>query len=340
MNKDTNVLFIFQPEEGIKNYLVDGLGAFNNIQMNFVEHSSEDKILKLAPNADIIIGWRPTDELLKVSRNLRLFINPGTGVQHLIEKFRTLKKERGVVLINGHGNSYFTAQHAVALLLTLMNKVIPHHYWLSEGKWRTGDADAISIPLRNKKVGLCGYGAINQKVHRFLSGFDIEFSVFRKDWNEKELLLPTPVKKFDSPEWHKFLKEIDILMVALPSTSLTRNLIGRKEFELLGCDGLLVNVGRGDVIIEKDFYNALKNKTILGSAMDVWFNYKPEADEERRRYPFRFPFQDLDNIVLSPHRAASPMNDLKRWDEVIENIKRFAEGKDNYINVVDLEKEY
>ncbi|MFC2092317.1 NAD(P)-dependent oxidoreductase [Bacteroidota bacterium] len=340
MSKTTNVFFAFQPEENLKRHLLKELESYNNVKLIFPVDSSDELILKYASDAEIIVGWRPTDELIRAAKNLRLFINPGTGVQHLIEKFRKLKQERDIVLINGHGNSYFCAQHAVAMLLALMNKVIPHHNWLSEGKWRTGDQEAMSIPLRNRKIGFCGYGAINQKVHRFLSGFDVEFSIFRKNWEKKELLFPTPVKKYSSQELNSFIKEIDTIIIALPSTSVTRGLFGKKEFELLGSEGLVVNVGRGDVIIEEGLYNSLKNNTICGAAIDVWFNYKPGADAERRKYPFNFPFQKLDNIVLSPHRAASPFDDLKRWDEVIENIKRFSRGEDNFINVVDLDKEY
>lgn len=340
MSRDTNVLLIFQPDDKLRDYLEEGARTIKNIKLSFVKHSSGDEILRLAPDADIIVGWRPTDELLKASRKLRLFINPGAGVQHLIKKFQTLKKERGIILINGHGNSYFAAQHAVALLLTLMNKVVPHHLWMSKGKWRTGDNDAISIPLKNRKVGLCGYGAINRKVHRFLSGFEIEFSAYRKSWQGEERELPTPVEKYREGELHQFLKKVDTLIIALPSTSSTRNLFGKKEFELLGGNGLLINVGRGDALKEADFYDVLINKTISGAAIDVWFNYKPETDKKGRKYPFSLPFQDLENIVLSPHRAASPMNDLERWNEVIENIRRFAEGNNSYINVVDLEKEY
>ena len=340
MSKTINVFFAFQPGDSLKKHLLKEFDIFGNVKLIFPEDSSGELFLKCASDAEIIVGWRPTDELIRTAKNLRMFINPGTGVQHLVEKFRKLKREKDIVLINGHGNSYFCAQHAVAMLLTLMNKVIPHHIWLSEGKWRTGDQEAMSIPLRNRKIGLCGYGAINQKVHRFLSGFDVEFSIFRKDWDKQELSFPTQVKKYRSQELHSFLKEVDTIIIALPSTLLTRGLFDKKELELLGSDGLVVNVGRGDVIIEECLYNALKNETICGAAIDVWFNYKPEADEESRKYPFSFPFQKLDNVVLSPHRAASPFDDLKRWDEVIENIKRFARGENDFINVVDLDKEY
>ena len=57
-----------------------------------------------------------------------------------------------------------------------MNKVVLHHNWMKEGKWRLGDSQAASIPLRDRKIGFLGYGAVNRNVHRFLSGFDNEFS--------------------------------------------------------------------------------------------------------------------------------------------------------------------
>ena len=104
------------------------------------------------------LGGRPSIELLQSATNLKLYINPGVGVQHLIEMFLTVKQTRDITLINGHGNTYFTAQSGVALLLSLMNKVIPHHNWMVEGYWRRGDDYEKNIPLRDRTVGLLGYG--------------------------------------------------------------------------------------------------------------------------------------------------------------------------------------
>jgi len=59
-----------------------------------------------------------------------------------------------------------------------------------------------------------------------------------------------------------------------------------------------------------------------------------------RTSPYNCPFHELDNVVLSPHRAASPFRDLKRWDEVIENVSRFASGEDEFLNTVDTEAGY
>jgi phosphoglycerate dehydrogenase-like enzyme len=264
-------------------------------------------------------------------------------VQHLTDLFKEISK-RDITLVNGHGNAYFTAQHAVALLLAVTNKVIPHHTWMVKGAWRKRDEDATSIPLREKTIGLLGYGHVNRNVHTFLSGFNVSFAAVRQNWEKFTSFwlddsLPTPLRKYTSNELDSFLKTVEILIVSVPLTSKTKGLITMKELKLLGSHGLLVNVARGPVINQKDLYTALKNKKIAGAGLDVWYNYTPDPDEHGRKYPYEYPFHTLDNVVLSPHRGASPLDDLTRWDEVIENITRVATGKE-CINVVNLDKEY
>lgn len=336
---ETNVVFIWEVRDELQEYLRNGLSEVKNLNLLFLDNVSEETLLKHAPEADILVGWRPSRELLDTATNFRLFINPGVGVQHHIDTFREISKTRNVILINGHGNTYFTAQHAVALVLTLTNKVIPHHNWMTEGLWRRGDSHAKSMPMRDRKIGFLGYGAVNQKVHKFLSGFDVDFLILKRTWKGDEKF-PTLVKQFLPEDIDVFLKETDILIIAVPQTEETIGLIGENELKLLGPDGFLVNVSRGIVIDEEALYNALARKTISGAAIDVWYEYRPEADEEGRKFPTRFPFHELDNVILSPHRGASPMDDLKRWDEVIENIRRLAEGKDEFINVVELDRAY
>lgn len=334
------ICFLSTIPEQTREYILEKLKPLNNLRIIFPEDTSEKNLLNLVPTADIITGWRPSKKILEHATNLKLFINPGAGVQHLIELFRELNKERKILLVNNHGHSYFVAQHTVALLLTLMSKIIPHHEWMRQGKWRTGDKDAASIPLRNKKVGLLGYGAINQNVHQFLSGFDIEFSILRKHWEKQKSSLPTKATRYEISQLHQFLEKIDILIIGIPLTSLTKNIIKRRELDLLGSNGLVINVSRGDIIEEESLYFSLKERVIKGAAIDVWYNYKPESDFESKKYPFNFPFHLLDNIVLSPHRSYSPFNNLLRWDETIENIIRMAQGRKDFLNIVDLEEEY
>jgi len=339
-NIDINVLFLSELPSEVESYISGQLKDFREVNLIFQDNYSRDEILRLSEDADIIVGWRPSMELLETAKNLKLFIAPGTGVNHLIEKFKQINKKREVLLANGHGNSYFVAQHAVSLLLTFMSKIIPHHLWMKNGKWRTGDKEAASIPLRFKEIGLLGYGAINQKIHRFLAGFDVQFSVFRKNWSHQKTTLPTPVKKYTYPNIKKFLREIDILIIAVPVTKLTSNLITLKELKILGNNGILINVARGEIVNEKDLYFALKNDIIRGAAIDVWYEKHPESNNEEKKYPYHYPFHKLKNIIFSPHRGYSPFKDLLRWNEIIENISRMAAGENKFINLVDLEEEY
>jgi len=337
--RETNVLFIWEVRDELREFLEKGLEGVEHVKLVFPEDVEESTLLGIAPYADILVGWRPSRKLLDDAERLQLFINPGAGVQHHIETFCEINETRQVTLVNGHGNSYFTAQHAVALLLSLTNKIIPHHRWMSDGHWRRGDDHARSMPLMKRKVGLLGYGAVNSKVHGFLSGFDVEFSILKRSWTGDEVL-PTPVAKYTQSGLQDFLREIDTLIAVVPLTSETKGILGFEELRELGPEGLLVTLARGDVIDEKGLYTVLKDGLIAGAAIDVWYDYKPEPDEQGRLYPFHHPFHELDNVILSPHRAASPFSDLERWNEVIENIKRFADGRTDFLNIVDLERGY
>lgn len=331
MQKNSNavikVVFIWKVNDKLKSYLQSGLSSVKNLELIFPPAIDEKALLTICSDAQIIIGWKPTEKLLRAAAKLQLFINPGAGVQHLVSFFKEINQSRNIKLINGHGNAYFTAQHGVALLLTLANKVIPHHLWLKEGKWRLGDKQAKSIPLKYRKIGLLGYGHVNKHIHKMLQGFTNDIQFIKNDQK-------------DINELNKFLKQIDILICAVPFTSKTKNLLKMEELKLLGENGIIINLSRGQIINEKDLYEALQNKLIQSAAIDVWYDYDPIPDEQNRKYPFHYPFHELENIVLSPHRAASPFDDLKRWDEVIENISRLAKGKCEFLNTVDLVKEY
>ena len=346
MKDKPNVLLLWEADAKLKRHLSQKVGS--RVNLVFMDNRSEKRKEELFGNADAVIGWRAEKDLLFSARKLKLFINPGTGIKHHIETFRELNKVRKVKLVNGHGHSYATAQHAVAMLLALTNRLVMHHNWMQSGIWRTSDDKdmfSASVLLKNRKIGLLGYGAINSKVHRFLSGFSNSFNICKRRLSP---LAPrkqidgsgNPVNLYSFDELHGFLKNSDVLMIAVPHTGMTENMIGARELRLLGKDSLLVNVARGKIVNEKALYNALEKNVIGGAAIDVWYNYSPAKDRKGREYPYSYKFHNLSNIIMSPHRAASPFGDLERWDEVIENLHRLADGKRSFINEVDLNSEY
>ena len=261
------ILFLKQLRKQVMDYIKSGISELDTeISIN---NKREDLIqANILSEADIIIGWRIPLKLLKKAKNLKLFINPGAGVQQHIQNFQKINKTRKIILVNGHGNSYLTAQQGVALLLSLTNRIINHHLWMCAGKWRTGDREAPSIPLRNRRIGLLGYGAVNSKVHKFLSGFNNRFAVLRCNHRNTEKY-PTPIQKFTLQNKDSFFKNIDTLIAAIPLKENTKNFITEKELKLLGKKGLLVNIARGEIINQKDLYHALKNQQIKAAAIDV-----------------------------------------------------------------------
>ncbi|MBN1171715.1 MAG: hypothetical protein JXA67_06035, partial [Micromonosporaceae bacterium] len=116
--RPAKVLFIWEPRPELRDYLLAGLTQVEGAEPVF-PGSDEAELVEQARDADVIVGWRPSRELLEAAGNLKLFINPGAGVQHLVPLFRDTAGRRGATLVNGHGNACFTAQHAVALLLAL-----------------------------------------------------------------------------------------------------------------------------------------------------------------------------------------------------------------------------
>jgi len=123
----------------------------------------------------------------------------------------------------------------------------------------------------------------------------------------------------------KALEESDVLVISTPLTPATTGIIGKRQLEAMGPQGLLVNVARGPVVQEEALYAALKHRRLAGAAIDVWYQY-PAADGLGKSSTL--PFESLDNVVLTPHSSAVTEETFRgRFQEIIENINRLAAGR-------------
>lgn len=349
------VLFAWRVADALRARLTRALADGGTAELVFPGDPTDERLMAAVVHADAIVGWRVPEAVLRAAPRLRVLINPGAGVQAVVPVLRAVNADRAepIALVNGHGNAAFTAQGAVALLLALANRVVAHDRWLRAGRWRTGDAEGASVPLGGRTIGLLGYGAVNRRVHRLLAGFDARFLALRRHPERGDAPSaprhglptgppPTEVAWFGPDALDAFLDASDVVVAALPLTDATRGLLGAAELARIGPNGVLVNVARGAIVDEAALYAALATGALGGAALDVWWRDDPTPDGDGRRWPYdaaRHPFHALDNVVLSPHRAASPYGDLGRWDEVIENVRRLAQGEE-LLNVVDLEAGY
>jgi len=302
------------------------------LALEFPEDDSPEVLRARAPEADAMVGWRYDEALLDAATSCTICVNPGAGVQHLRKLWRG--REAPPLLCNGHGNARLTAEGAVALLLTLAKQVAWHDRAMRRGEWvRHGDHDRHpSVGLTGKRLGLLGYGAVNRNVGALLGGFEMDLHVHRRSGAQVPgATMHTSVGAL--------MEASDVVVVAVPRTPETEGIVGAEELRLLGASGLLVNVARGPVVQEAALHDALSSGVLAGAAIDVWYEYAPEPDEAGFSHPATRRFDELDNVVLSPHRAASPFTDLERWDDVVGTLRAWAAGE-TPSNVVDLDRGY
>jgi phosphoglycerate dehydrogenase-like enzyme len=136
------------------------------------------------------------------------------------------------------------------------------------------------------------------------------------------------------------LPQADVLVIALPLTSETENLIGKKELALLPRGAVLVNVGRGPIVVAAALYTALRERHLKGAGIDVWYNYPPDPEARSNTPPADYAFHELENVVMSPHRGGgSEDSNMLRMRHLAELLNAAARGED-LPNRVDLEAGY
>src|SRR5207253_9295112 len=129
----------------------------------------------------------------------------------------------------------------------------------------------------------------------------------------------------------EMLAASDYVLVAAPNTPETRGMIGEPELNFMKSTAVIINVGRGPVIVETALVQALENKRIRGAALDV-FDHEPLPDKH--------PFYSLDNVLLSPHCADHTVGWVElAVDMFVENFRRFQEGQPLH-NIVDKKAGY
>jgi phosphoglycerate dehydrogenase-like enzyme len=134
----------------------------------------------------------------------------------------------------------------------------------------------------------------------------------------------------------------DFLVIALPLTTATEGLIGQDELALLPPEAILVNIGRGAIIDQTTLYDSLKQRRIAGAGIDVWYNYPKDDDARAHTQPADHPFHELDNVVMSPHRAGGLNTDdteRLRMSHLAVLLNAAARGEE-MPNRVDREKGY
>lgn len=274
----------------------------------------------------LITGFPPREHLEENGR-LQAMVIPFAGVPSPTSKI--LADFPDLAVHNIHHNAVPVAEMTVALYLAVARKLLWGDQTMRNGRWLPGyyaSDKATSISAYRKKALILGYGAIGREVAVRCQAFGMQVMATRRsvETPEKDDL---GVAVYPSFALSDLLPQTDALLITLPLTPETEGLIGEAELALLPPQAVIVNVGRGPVIDQKALYEALKDGRLYGAALDVWYHY-PTRGKGDPLPPADYPFHELDNVVLSPHRAGNTFyTELARVEHLAEVLNPLAEGQ-------------
>jgi D-3-phosphoglycerate dehydrogenase len=202
-------------------------------------------------------------------------------------------KMRGIPVFNApYSNTRSVAELVVAECVMLLRGVPFKNQRAHEGSWLKTAMN--SYEARGKKLGIVGYGHIGSQVSILAEAFGMQ--VYYYDL-QKKLSLGNAIACSSLQE---VLEVADVVTLHVPSTELTRKMIGVEEIAKMKRGSYLINASRGDVVDYDALAEALKNKHLLGAAADV-FPEEPVSAQE----PFKSNLQVFDNVILTPHIGGS-----------------------------------
>jgi phosphoglycerate dehydrogenase-like enzyme len=275
---------------------------------------------------EILVSGRPKREAMTASSKLHSLVIPFTGIPQITREL--MKDFPNVAVHNLHYNAATTAEYAVTLMLAASKLLIPFDRAFRQHIWALPRQSNQSTFLEGKTVVILGYGEIGRRVARACRGLGMKVIAVRRSASEKVPEGADEVHPVGALE--KVLPRANVLQIALPQTKETENLIGSRELDLLPEGAILVNVGRGTTVEEEPLYNALKERRLFAAGLDVWYEYPkgPNRGAGKPSPPSKFPFHELDNIVMSPHRAGwSEETELRRFDYLAELVNHAARGE-------------
>ncbi|MEZ5992965.1 MAG: NAD(P)-dependent oxidoreductase [Planctomycetota bacterium] len=281
----------------------------------------------------ILVAGRPIPELLKASEVLNTLVIPFAGLPASTSEL--LREFPEISVHNLHHNAPATAELSMALLLAAAKSVVPIDSRFRQGDWSDRGQMDRSIQLEGRTALVLGYGQIGKRVARACQGLGMQvIAIARRKHSDPEHELHTVDELTD------VLPKADALMVCLPATPETEGLIGEAELALLPPDAVVVNIARGPIVHEQALYDALKERRIFAAGLDVWWKYPASRDEWGKTQPSAFPFHELENVVMSPHRGGHVSDTETQRMRALARVLNAANRGEEIPNRVDLTAGY
>lgn len=277
-------------------------------------YTDPEMVFERVQDANIVITNKVilNKELLERCHHLKLICIAATGMNNVDLE---AAKELGIVVKNVKGYSTDSVvQQTFAMVLSLSSKIIQYSDYVRTGQWAQSKTFTHQqwpiYEIKNKKWGIIGLGQIGQAVAKVATAFGSKVSYYSTSGQNNNA-------DYNRVELEVLLSESDIITIHAPLNDKTLNLITAKEITLLKEQAILINVGRGGIINEKDLFMSLQEKKIL-VGLDV------VEREPMLVNSFADKLKDNQSIIITPHIAWASMEAQQTLVKGIQtNISEF-----------------
>jgi D-3-phosphoglycerate dehydrogenase len=263
-------------------------------------------------------------EFIDKATNLKFIARVGAGLESIDCDYARSKKIHLIAAPEGNRNA--VGEHALGMLLSLMNKLNRADKLVREGKWiREGNR---GYELEGKTIGLIGYGNMGKSFAKKLRGFDVEVLCYDilpdvGDENAKQVSL------------QELQQKADVLSLHIPWTPETNKMINTNFINAFSKPFWFINTSRGKNVVTEDLVKALQSEKILGAGLDVleyeklsfenlFLSSPAEAGSEKPK-AFEYLLQS-ENVLLTPHIAGWTFESHQKLAQVIvDKIKKIDE---------------
>ncbi len=297
---------------------------------------SVESMLEIGGDAEIVASVIVPGEYIQKASNLRMIQTFGAGIDRV--DIDAVRNRGHVIVCNNHVNSAEVAEFALSLLFAVAKNLIPSDRELRAGNWvhRWG-GPVHNLEIRGKKALIIGLGHIGADIAKRLKPLEVTITAATRSGTSNKQDLADQIVSIGEVKHH--VEDSDFVILSLPLTEESVGLVDREFLSWMKPTSILVNISRAQIIDEQALYDALKEKRIHGAGIDVWWRY-PSEWRGTAIPPSDIPFHELDNIVISPHRAAySEPVERELFLFAAKNILRFIRGE-TPLNIIDLELGY
>ncbi|KAI3350407.1 D-2-hydroxyacid dehydrogenase [Clostridium botulinum] len=293
------------------------LNEFGNV--TYYDLTSSNEVEERIKNANIVLTNKVVlnENNLKSAKNLELICEMATGFNNIDVNYA---KENNIAVTNVAGYSTNTvAQHTFAMALNLYDKIAYFDNYVKSKEYSRSNVftnvDEVYKDINGKVWGIVGLGAIGKRVAKIAEAFGCEvvyYSTSGKNSNSE----------YRRVDFKELLEISDIISIHAPLNQNTKGLMNYEAFKGMKNDSILINMGRGPIVVDADLAKAIDENLIGGAGLDV-FEIEPMPENN----PL-LSIKNKEKLVLSPHIAwASEEARNRLFNDLLENIRVYNKGE-------------